>query len=907
MDKTISKGLSDRLYEKRKNAALDLEAQVKAVLQEEDGPTKVRTIIDQLSRDFAYAVHQPNARNGGLIGLAASAIALGQNEVANYLEEIIHPVLACFGDQDARVRYYACESLYNIAKVAKGEILLYFNEVFDVLCRLASDSDVSVKNGADLLDRLIKDIVCEKATSYISVIHNNSEQEYKKATQATYKDAQGQTFQLRPQQDATAFNLPKFIPLLMERINVIDPSTRVFLVSWITLLNSVPDLELVSYLPAFLGGLLTFLNDSHSDVRVMTQSALDVFLHEIRRISDIQKLLKEQKEEQRKQNEQLQFDKDERLKHEITITAIESSTPDKDAFPADVKDAGQSTPLTGEQGTETTSNADAFEEAESADDIDETLATVDLNPDEKHLEVTPDANTHENEEQLTEKDGEGEEQFDHDGEAYIPGQDVHLDYPKLIEILISHMDGPEEKVQLVILTWLENLLDISPLSFVQYLPKLLSVLLVTMANDEGSSSKESANEVNSRLMEYISSLPECDEKKLNYNSTINVLTLHFLNDNETAKVASLEWLKMLHKKSPKSLLEHSDLFATLLKALSDPSEEVIYRDLQLIADISYESEDEDFSRFMVSMLDLFKKDQKLLETRGNFILRRLCISLNPVRVYQTFARVLEQEQDATFVGIIIQILNNNLITAPELSSLRKRLRNLEEKDDWEFFSTLFRAWCHNAPATLALCLLAQAYELAYSVLQIFVDFEITVNVLVQIDILVQLLESPVFTRVRLQLLEPEKYPYLHKCLYGILMLLPQSSAFSTLKNRLSSVSLISTFPQRTNSSSSDLKTVSESVSELAKNSFKWMELLHRFRSVQQAHEQHLLKGKATLTERPLPKYADTPATDVRSPADETDKILAQQPQSPKSELRSAVRKLSGRSFGMKSFGGDKSA
>jgi len=58
-------------------------------------------------------------------------------EVARYLEEIVPPVLACFSDQDARVRYYACESMYNIAKVAKGEILLYFNEVFDALCKVS--------------------------------------------------------------------------------------------------------------------------------------------------------------------------------------------------------------------------------------------------------------------------------------------------------------------------------------------------------------------------------------------------------------------------------------------------------------------------------------------------------------------------------------------------------------------------------------------------------------------------------------------------------------------------------------------------------------------------------------------------------------------------------------------------
>ena len=42
--------------------------------------------------------------------------------------------------------------------------------------------------------------------------------------------------------------------------------------------------------------------------------------------------------------------------------------------------------------------------------------------------------------------------------------------------------------------------------------------------------------------------------------------------------------------------------------------------------------------------------------------------------------------------------------------------------------------------------------------------------------------------LRLQLLEPDKYPHLYKCLYGLLMLLPQSSAFYSLRNRLNAVS-----------------------------------------------------------------------------------------------------------------------
>ena len=163
----------------------------------------------------------------------------------------------------------------------------------------------------------------------------------------------------------------------------------------------------------------------------------------------------------------------------------------------------------------------------------------------------------------------------------------------------------------------------------------------------------------------------------------------------------------------------------------------------------------------------------------------------------------------------------------------------------------------------------------------------TVNMLIQIDKLVQLLESPVFTcrsrathndcslmnatDLRLQLLEPEKYPHLYKCLYGLLMLLPQSSAFAALKNRLNSVSAIgylhiaprayvpqsrnnsvvdtiSTFQYHQRQKSSETHTSAFSAPTNASSSsfdrssrlkgrdeggIRWNELLEKFKSVQE--------------------------------------------------------------------------
>jgi vacuole morphology and inheritance protein 14 len=155
-------------------------------------------------------------------------------------------------------------------------------------------------------------------------------------------------------------------------------------------------------------------------------------------------------------------------------------------------------------------------------------------------------------------------------------------------------------------------------------------------------------------------------------------------------------------------------FPALLKTLSDPSDAVVTRDLLLLSQISLHSDDTYFTSFMVNLLKLFCTDRRLLETRGNLIIRQLCLTLSAEKIYRTMADCLVKDEDVEFASIMVQNLNNNLITAPELADLR----NLDSKDGQSFFTTLFKAWCHNAVATFSLCLLAQAYEQAYALLQV---------------------------------------------------------------------------------------------------------------------------------------------------------------------------------------------
>lgn len=53
-----------------------------------------------------------------------------------------------------------------------------------------------------------------------------------------------------------------------------------------------------------------------------------------------------------------------------------------------------------------------------------------------------------------------------------------------------------------------------------------------------------------------------------------------------------------------------------------------------------------------------------------------------------------------------------------MSGRLQAFTDMSRKEGQMFFVALFRSWCHNAVSTFSLCLLAQAYEQAYNLLQV---------------------------------------------------------------------------------------------------------------------------------------------------------------------------------------------
>lgn len=823
LDQALVKDLLNHIYEKRKATAYQIEGFTKQALSQNDSAT-IFKIIAELT-ELANSGSTP-AKMGSITALGSVSVALGSFAIAFFLENIVKPIFATFRDTDARVRYYACESLYNIAKIARGEILLYFNEVFDILCILVTDTELSVKNAADILDRLIKDIVSAKLTVYVSILHQqNQEQEIR----SNFVGEDGMSVQVNEIQDPMkAFLLPKFIPTLLERMYTVEPFAKKFLLSWLELFDDIPSSELITFLPNFLEPLFRFLmNNCPSDVRIETQNLLNIFLKEIKAIYKVKYEVKK-----------IQIINEKKRKWAEAQKLEEPASPEEDGLSKELEKVSVS--------------SDDESKEEDGASIKSCSTTI-IHKTEKDKSIRDESDFYE----------------DGDSSLFINGQDIFIDYSRIIDILLSFLrtsapgannsgtkfnDLAGEshdiylEIQATALKWLQEIISISPVSFTKYLPDCVSIIAQNVAYTDDNGDADLRNHflafnlslqalldrLNKGGMKEEESIPvtpdfevsestiqglnkEAYDEYLEFylTSTLQVVMNEcLLSINELSRLTLLEWLAFLYSSYPSSFLvpdaESSEKekgssnyiidLTSLLRSCADASHDVISKILNLASRISEDNQDF-FKDFMVKLILFFENDveskvstglQATL-TRGKieFIIRRLSVSISSEKIFKTLSEVLVslKQKNVEFISNIVVTLNNILLTSHELQDLRKKLKNLDmyKTEDWNVFSTLFKSWCYNVPSALSLCLLTSNYELSYSIIKNLAELEVTFQLLTQLDVLVQLLELHIFLKLRLQLLEPENHPFLYKTLYGILMIMPQSSTYTTLKNRLAAL------------------------------------------------------------------------------------------------------------------------
>eukprot|EP01012_Entosiphon_sulcatum_P051791 TRINITY_DN7112_c0_g1_i1.p1 TRINITY_DN7112_c0_g1~~TRINITY_DN7112_c0_g1_i1.p1 ORF type:complete len:660 (-),score=154.50 TRINITY_DN7112_c0_g1_i1:115-2094(-) len=402
------------------------------------------------------------------------------------------------------------------------------------------------------------------------------------------------------------------------------------------------------------------------------------------------------------------------------------------------------------------------------------------------------------------------------------------EYGALVKVLITHCSSKDDKTRLAALSWLGEFLEHGKDSLLPFTSDLIRSVLPCMSDRE-ESVRTNAMKVNQALVALLRKNVTIEQLG---GDVIEALQEMLRRPEVRTRIAALNWILLLLDDNFELVLSYFDkLFPLLLQTLSDASssEEVVTLDLSVLARLSRTPAN--FTKFMVDLVTLLKTERKKFMTRSSIglIVRQLSLLLDPEKVFRQLATILRDEEDKEFVSSFIQTLNMILLTSAELLPLRSLLKTgLVTDASRSLFTELYYSWCCNPVATLSLCLLSMAYEHAYALVCSFGEMEVTVNFLTQIDKLVQLLESPIFAHIRLHLLEPQQHPYLIKALFGILMLLPQSSAYDLLKNRLKSVATLS----MTNWILSQQQDAERRTGIETAQNINWPDLLQHFKNLQ---------------------------------------------------------------------------
>ncbi|XP_046911255.1 protein VAC14 homolog [Dermatophagoides farinae] len=664
---TFVRLLNDKLFEKKKAACREIEIMTKE-LNAQNKTKQIKKLIKYLVETFIDN-SAANSKIGGLIAVSSVAIAL-DTDAKLYLDDIVKSIFVCTHDCQRDVKYRALESLYNVAKSVRSEILIYLDHIFDIVIRLGEDVDASIREASLLMDKLVKDIVIENPS----------------------------------------FNIRSFVDIIRERIYAIASNTRKLILSWISFLDSLPYIDLLVFIEDILDGLLKIACDPNVDIRRTSENILEEFFVKIQK-----------------------------------------------------------------------------------------------NP-------------------------------------------KSVEFKQLIKIILIHVQTESQLVQNISLKWLDQFIMLGNKNDILYnSAHILAVILPCLSYPNGENegydndnfqkkNTDLAKSINENLINLVTNSKSYDTtKKIDIENLdkdqndeqfkISKILIVLLNELELGsktspqtKMAILEWIYQIYDHLNIEIDEYLEdkLVNILLTTLCDSTDNVILLDLKVFCKIIFkysneENEKENYRKLIKPLVDLFHKNLNILRDRGSFIICRLCENLDAQQVYITFSNIL-LEYDHKYICSMVYILNTILLTSKELTAVRNDLKNMKLIDSkssaHKLFDFLYKTWCYSSVSAISLCFLTKRYKLASELILHFGNININIDILLEIDQLIQMLESPIFTSLRLDLLDPNNNYYLCKSLYGLLMLLPQSEAFHLLRKRLQCIPDFSPFESKRPSETNKAKPAS---------------------------------------------------------------------------------------------------
>lgn len=169
---------------------------------------------------------------------------------------------------------------------------------------------------------------------------------------------------------------------------------------------------------------------------------------------------------------------------------------------------------------------------------------------------------------------------------------------------------------------------------------------------------------------------------------------------------------------------------------------------------------------------------------------------------QSHQEDLNYSKNLSFATKFAQILSNVLLTSDETSRLRSTLKgciahkenNTRDERRAQLFHIILKTFAHDCAAAISLCLWSGAFRTASSYIHKIDPLDLDLNFYLELDRLIEFIERPLFRDLHIGLLECDENPelegsgaMLYRLLKSILMLLPQSTSYNILHQRLMAV------------------------------------------------------------------------------------------------------------------------
>ena len=152
--------------------------------------------------------------------------------------------------------------------------------------------------------------------------------------------------------------------------------------------------------------------------------------------------------------------------------------------------------------------------------------------------------------------------------------------------------------------------------------------------------------------------------------------------------------------------------------------------------------------------------------------------------------ILFEKHSYKFKFNLAGYLNNFLIFSSRAKELKESITSIindETNKDSPLFEKIFTIFSINPMCIINFCIYMELCEIGWELILNIKKINLDDDYYKYLALFVQAIDNKMWNDIRMRLLFPNKNIYFIKCLYGILMLLPQGKAFNILSERLYSI------------------------------------------------------------------------------------------------------------------------